>query len=200
MSVRSPVFEIILERRRRRWVLSVRTTEGMAVITGSRSSRSAARYEAHRALFSDAAERALPFAALAAKDPGQPKGSRVALGSARFAWRPRNWASLALRSGPARNSRRISGYGPNSSYGAGSRASGFLTAKASCAISSISFRTPTTSRRLQCSPAPSTGRRSACHCSKKAIMPHSSVQRTGARCTGVLSEKPGHRANNFVEV
>lgn len=51
MSVRSPVFEIILERRTRRWVWSVRTTEGMVVITGSRSTRSAARYEAHGALF-----------------------------------------------------------------------------------------------------------------------------------------------------
>lgn len=51
MSDRFPIFEIILERRRRRWVWSVRTTEGMLVITGSSSSRSAARYEAHRALF-----------------------------------------------------------------------------------------------------------------------------------------------------
>lgn len=50
MSDRCPIFEIVLERRRRRWVWAVRTNEGM-LITGSRSSRSAARYEAHRALF-----------------------------------------------------------------------------------------------------------------------------------------------------
>lgn len=51
MSDRFPIFEPILEQRRRVWVWSVRTTEGMLVITGSRGSRSAARYEAHRALF-----------------------------------------------------------------------------------------------------------------------------------------------------
>lgn len=51
MSDRFPIFDVIVERQRRRWVWSVRTTEGMMVITGSRSSRSAARYEAHRALF-----------------------------------------------------------------------------------------------------------------------------------------------------
>lgn len=51
MSDRFPIFEIVLERRRRRWVWAVRTNVGMLVITGSRSSRSAARYEAHRALF-----------------------------------------------------------------------------------------------------------------------------------------------------
>lgn len=51
MSDRFPIFDDILEQRRRRWVWAVRTNEGMLVITGSRSSRSAARYEAHRALF-----------------------------------------------------------------------------------------------------------------------------------------------------
>lgn len=51
MSDRFPIFEIVLERRRRSCVWAVRTNEGMLVITGSRSSRSAARYEAHRALF-----------------------------------------------------------------------------------------------------------------------------------------------------
>lgn len=51
MSDRFPIFDVVLERRRRRWVWAVRTNEGMLVITGSRSSRSAARYEAHRALF-----------------------------------------------------------------------------------------------------------------------------------------------------
>lgn len=51
MSDRFPIFDVALERRRRRWVWAVRTTKGMLVITGSRSSRSAARYEAHRARF-----------------------------------------------------------------------------------------------------------------------------------------------------
>lgn len=51
MSDRFPIFEVILEQRRRRWVWSVLTTGGTLVMTGSRSSRSAARYEADRALF-----------------------------------------------------------------------------------------------------------------------------------------------------
>lgn len=51
MSDRFPIFDVVLERRRRRWVWAVRTTEGMLVITGSRRSRSVARYDAHRALF-----------------------------------------------------------------------------------------------------------------------------------------------------
>lgn len=51
MSDRFPIFEVILEQRRRRWVWSVCTTGGALVMTGSRSSRSAARYEADRALF-----------------------------------------------------------------------------------------------------------------------------------------------------
>lgn len=51
MSDRIPIFEVILEQRRRRWMSSVRTTGGTLVMTGSRSSRSAARYEADRALF-----------------------------------------------------------------------------------------------------------------------------------------------------
>lgn len=67
MSDRFLMFEVILEQRRRMWVWSVRTSGGTPVMTGSRSSRSAARYEADRAL--DAVERALPFAALGANDP-----------------------------------------------------------------------------------------------------------------------------------
>ncbi len=51
MSDRLPIFEVVLEQRRQRWVWSVLTTEGTLVMTGSRSSRSAARYEADRALF-----------------------------------------------------------------------------------------------------------------------------------------------------
>lgn len=48
---RFPIFDVVLERRGRRWLWSIRTTEGALVMTGSRSSRSGARYEAHRALF-----------------------------------------------------------------------------------------------------------------------------------------------------
>lgn len=51
MSDRFPIFEVILEQRRRRWVWSVRTTGGTLVMTGSKSNRSAARHEADRALF-----------------------------------------------------------------------------------------------------------------------------------------------------
>lgn len=51
MSDRFPFFDVVLEQRRRRWVWSVRTTGGTLVMTGSRSSQSAARYEANRALF-----------------------------------------------------------------------------------------------------------------------------------------------------
>lgn len=51
MSDRFPIFNVVLEQRRRTWIWSVRTTEGTLVMTGSRSSRSAARYEADRALF-----------------------------------------------------------------------------------------------------------------------------------------------------
>ncbi len=51
MSDRFPIFDVVLEQRRRRWVWSVRTTGGTLVMTGSRSSQSAARYEANRALF-----------------------------------------------------------------------------------------------------------------------------------------------------
>lgn len=51
MSDRFPIFDVVLEQRRRTWIWSVRTTEGTLIMTGSRSSRSAARYEADRALF-----------------------------------------------------------------------------------------------------------------------------------------------------
>jgi hypothetical protein len=51
MSDRFPVFEIFLRPRGRRWFWEVCTTEGALVMTGSRNSRSAASYEANRALF-----------------------------------------------------------------------------------------------------------------------------------------------------
>lgn len=51
MSDRFPIYDVVVVRRGRRWLWSVRTTGGALVMTGSRTSRSAARYEAHRALF-----------------------------------------------------------------------------------------------------------------------------------------------------
>ena len=44
-------FELALEKRRRRWLWRVSTTDGDAVIEGSESSRPAAKYNANRALF-----------------------------------------------------------------------------------------------------------------------------------------------------
>jgi hypothetical protein len=51
MSDPCPVFEVVLKRRGRGWSWDVCTTEGALVMTGSRRSRSAASYEANRALF-----------------------------------------------------------------------------------------------------------------------------------------------------
>ena len=45
------IFEVVLKKRRRKWLWSVSTTDGDAVIEGSESSRSAAKYYANRALF-----------------------------------------------------------------------------------------------------------------------------------------------------
>ena len=50
MSDRFPVFEVVLKQRGRRWLWSLCTAEGALVMTGSRSSRAAASYEANRAL------------------------------------------------------------------------------------------------------------------------------------------------------
>jgi hypothetical protein len=46
-----PVFELALKRRGRTWRWCVCTTEGAVVMQGSESSRPAAKYKAHRALF-----------------------------------------------------------------------------------------------------------------------------------------------------
>lgn len=46
-----PAFEFFLKQRGRRWLWSVHTAEGTQVVTGSGCSRSAAAYEANRALF-----------------------------------------------------------------------------------------------------------------------------------------------------
>lgn len=44
-------FEVVLKKRRRKWLWRVSTTDGDAVIMGSESSRPAAKYHANRALF-----------------------------------------------------------------------------------------------------------------------------------------------------
>jgi hypothetical protein len=47
-----PVFEVVLKKRRRStWQWCVRTIEGHAVMRGSERTRSAAKYNADRALF-----------------------------------------------------------------------------------------------------------------------------------------------------
>jgi transposase len=47
-----PIFEmVVVQRRRRRWAWSVRTSQGAVVAQGRESSRPAAKYQAERALF-----------------------------------------------------------------------------------------------------------------------------------------------------
>lgn len=46
-----PSFEYVLEQRGRRWLSSVHNAEGAQVMTGSGRNRSAAIYQANRALF-----------------------------------------------------------------------------------------------------------------------------------------------------
>jgi hypothetical protein len=46
-----PVFELLLNRRGRKWSWSVCTAEGRAVALGAEASRAAARYKANRVLF-----------------------------------------------------------------------------------------------------------------------------------------------------
>jgi hypothetical protein len=45
------IFEVVLKKRRRKWLWRVSTTDGYALIEGSESSRPAAKYNANRALF-----------------------------------------------------------------------------------------------------------------------------------------------------
>ena len=45
------IFEVVLKKRRRKWLWRVSTTDGDALIEGSESSRPAAKYNANRALF-----------------------------------------------------------------------------------------------------------------------------------------------------
>ena len=46
-----PVFEAMLKKRGRLWRWSIYTAEGLVVIQGAESRRSAVRYKANRALF-----------------------------------------------------------------------------------------------------------------------------------------------------
>jgi hypothetical protein len=45
------IFEVVLKKRRRKWLWRVSTTDGDPVIEGSENSRPAAKYNANRALF-----------------------------------------------------------------------------------------------------------------------------------------------------
>jgi hypothetical protein len=45
------IFEVVLKKRRRKWLWRVSTTDGYALIEGSEGSRPAAKYKANRALF-----------------------------------------------------------------------------------------------------------------------------------------------------
>jgi hypothetical protein len=70
MPAQFPLFEVVLKQRGRSWSWSIGTTEGTLVMTGSKSSRSAASYEANRALFlllSTAASRSRPSSRAASK-------------------------------------------------------------------------------------------------------------------------------------
>ena len=51
MPDRFPTFDLILKKRGRKWRWCVCTTEGMAIMQGSEGNRSAAKYQADRALF-----------------------------------------------------------------------------------------------------------------------------------------------------
>ena len=51
MPDRFPTFEVSLNKRGRKWRWCVCTTEGMAIMQGSEGNRSAAKYQADRALF-----------------------------------------------------------------------------------------------------------------------------------------------------
>jgi hypothetical protein len=51
MPDRFPTFEVILKKRGRKWRWCVCTIEGMAIMQGSEGNRTAAKYQADRALF-----------------------------------------------------------------------------------------------------------------------------------------------------
>jgi len=51
MPDRFPIFEVVLNKRGRKWRWRVCTTEGTVVMQGSESDRRAGKYQADRALF-----------------------------------------------------------------------------------------------------------------------------------------------------
>ena len=51
MPDRFPTFEVILKKRGRKWRWYICTTEGMVIMQGSEGNRTAAKYQADRALF-----------------------------------------------------------------------------------------------------------------------------------------------------
>jgi hypothetical protein len=51
MPVRFPTFDVSLKKRGRKWRWCVYTTEGTALMQGSEGDRTAAKYQADRALF-----------------------------------------------------------------------------------------------------------------------------------------------------
>jgi hypothetical protein len=51
MPDRFPTFEVVLKKRGRKWRWCVCTTEGIAIMRGSEGNRTAAKYQADRALF-----------------------------------------------------------------------------------------------------------------------------------------------------
>ena len=51
MCDRFPTFEVVLKKRGRRWRWYVCTTDGMVIMHGSEANRTAANYQADRALF-----------------------------------------------------------------------------------------------------------------------------------------------------
>jgi hypothetical protein len=71
------VFEVVLKKRRRKWLWRVSTTDGDAVIGGSEGSRPAAKYNANRALF--LLLLSAPYRTSSARQPrrGKPLGRTV---------------------------------------------------------------------------------------------------------------------------
>src|SRR5580692_1653500 len=51
MTDRFPTFEMVLNKRGRKWTWCVRSTEGVVIMQGSEAGRAAAKYQADRALF-----------------------------------------------------------------------------------------------------------------------------------------------------
>lgn len=175
MSDRFPIFDVVLERRRRRWVWAVRTNEGMLAITGSRSSRSAARYEAHRALF---------LTLLSAPYRSRTSGREIQVSQARarrsLPRRSLGGSQTGVPNVAIWSCAEVEEYlriEPNSSCGERSRASRFSTAKASFAIFVDKFQDVDDEQALATFARTVDRTAFGMHGSKRAIFPHSSVQR-----------------------